>query len=197
MVAALHDVTAQAVEAYATTPRIEWVLHWPGQVVLVVTAIFWTQQMAAAITGGAAGALAAAAASNTADLNAVVELVRGELTGLQRATLSALVVMDVHARDVAAALAAEGLEGQPGHFSWLAQLRMYWVRSPGVLVHNSVHRVHSLAGVCDLLLTACVQHVRGGTWRSAHTPVLPYNDASCRRTPTRRSPRSATYPSAS
>jgi dynein heavy chain len=44
----------------------------------------------------------------------------------RRATLSALVVMDVHARDVVAQLAAEGIEGQPQHFSWLSQLRMYW-----------------------------------------------------------------------
>jgi hypothetical protein len=55
-----------------------------------------------------------------------VGLVRGELPGLARATLSSLVVMDVHARDVAAQLAAERLEGQPGHFSWLSQLRLYW-----------------------------------------------------------------------
>lgn len=52
--------------------------------------------------------------------------VRGKLTKMQRGTLSALVVMDVHARDVVVQLAAEGIEGQPGHFSWLAQLRMYW-----------------------------------------------------------------------
>jgi dynein heavy chain len=34
--------------------------------------------------------------------------------------------MDVHARDVAVDLAAQKLEGQPTHFSWLSQLRMYW-----------------------------------------------------------------------
>jgi dynein heavy chain len=39
--------------------------------------------------------------------------------------------MDVHARDVATRLAAEGIEGQPQHFSWLSQLRMYWEEPPG------------------------------------------------------------------
>lgn len=39
--------------------------------------------------------------------------------------------MDVHARDVVAQLAAEGIEGQPQHFSWLSQLRMYWEQPPG------------------------------------------------------------------
>jgi hypothetical protein len=33
--------------------------------------------------------------------------------------------MDVHARDVAEQLAAEGIEGEATHFSWLSQLRMY------------------------------------------------------------------------
>jgi hypothetical protein len=66
------------------------------------------------------------ACSCTAQLGDIVGLVRGELPDLARATLSALVVMDVHARDVAAQLAAEGIEGQASHFSWLSQLRMYW-----------------------------------------------------------------------
>ena len=56
---------------------------------------------------------------------------RGELPKLQRATLSALVVMDVHARDVTQSLAHEAIEGQPAHFSWLSQLRMYWEVGPG------------------------------------------------------------------
>lgn len=51
---------------------------------------------------------------------------RGNLSKLNRATLSALVVMDVHARDTVTALAEEKIDGEPQHFSWLSQLRMYW-----------------------------------------------------------------------
>jgi hypothetical protein len=43
MVDSVHAVIAQGIAAYPATPRHEWVLRWPGQVVLAVTAIFWTQ----------------------------------------------------------------------------------------------------------------------------------------------------------
>lgn len=56
----------------------------------------------------------------------IVDLVRGQLTKLQRATLGALVVMDVHARDVCTAL-ADGNITNESDFDWQAQLRSYWV----------------------------------------------------------------------
>ena len=55
-----------------------------------------------------------------------MDLVRGELTKLQRATLGALVVMDVHARDVVTQLAEKGVSSDKA-FDWQAQLRSYWV----------------------------------------------------------------------
>ncbi len=43
MFEAIHDVTARGIVDYAQRPRHEWVLQWPGMVVLVVTAVFWTR----------------------------------------------------------------------------------------------------------------------------------------------------------
>ncbi|GFH11920.1 uncharacterized protein HaLaN_07505 [Haematococcus lacustris] len=43
MFQAIHDVTARSIMDYAAKPRHQWVLEWPGMVVLVVTAVYWTR----------------------------------------------------------------------------------------------------------------------------------------------------------
>ncbi|KXZ55711.1 DHC8 protein [Gonium pectorale] len=127
MMESVQEMCRRGVLSYPTVPREQWVLEWPGQVVLVVSAIYWTRDVVAAITSPSATALTECAERNTAQLGKIVSLVRGELSKLNRATLSALVVMDVHARDVVVNLAKEeGVKGDPNHFSWLSQLRMYW-----------------------------------------------------------------------
>jgi dynein heavy chain len=52
----------------------------------------------------------------------VVNRVRGELSKLERKTLSALIVIDVHARDVTAELAMQGVTSETD-FEWISQLR--------------------------------------------------------------------------
>ncbi|KAK9828903.1 hypothetical protein WJX72_002692 [[Myrmecia] bisecta] len=125
MVESVRETCKQSVAAYAGRPREAWVLEWPGQAVLVVSAIYWTSSVTNALKSTAPGALQAQADTCTAQLADIVGLVRGQLTKLQRATLSALVVMDVHARDVVASLAQQRITNLTD-FAWLSQLRMYW-----------------------------------------------------------------------
>lgn len=55
MVESLRDVCGQGVAAYPGRPREAWVLDWPGQVILVVSAIFWTADVAAAMKSTSEG----------------------------------------------------------------------------------------------------------------------------------------------
>ena len=55
MVESMHETCKLGVAAYAQTAREKWVLEWPGQVVLVVTGIFWTLDVTNALTQGVAG----------------------------------------------------------------------------------------------------------------------------------------------
>ena len=55
----------------------------------------------------------------------LVGLVRGKLSNLERMILSALIVIDVHARDVTLGLRDDGIKSI-NEFEWISQLRYYW-----------------------------------------------------------------------
>lgn len=50
MVDSVRLVISKSIEAYASQPRRQWVLHWPGQVVLCVSSIYWTSEVPGAMT---------------------------------------------------------------------------------------------------------------------------------------------------
>merc|ERR1719238_284968 len=58
-------------------------------------------------------------------IETMVALVRGELTKLQRTLLGAMVVVDVHARDVVRSMIAKCVDRLES-FEWTRQLRYYW-----------------------------------------------------------------------
>ena len=58
-------------------------------------------------------------------INKMVELVRGDLKPLQRAVMGALIVIDVHARDVVKSMMKARVESL-NDFEWTRQLRYYW-----------------------------------------------------------------------
>ena len=45
MKSSLKSVMGEAVESYAQVPRTDWVLDWPGQVVLATNMIYWTLEV--------------------------------------------------------------------------------------------------------------------------------------------------------
>jgi dynein heavy chain len=60
-------------------------------------------------------------------LNKFSEMIRGNLTKLQRLKIVALVTIEVHARDVIEKLVKSGCS-DVNAFEWLSQLRLYWER---------------------------------------------------------------------
>uniref|UniRef100_A0A8C9SX66 Dynein axonemal heavy chain 3 n=1 Tax=Scleropages formosus TaxID=113540 RepID=A0A8C9SX66_SCLFO len=103
-------------------PRKKWVLRWPGQVVICASSVFWTSEVSEAIENNSLPAYLQQSNDQIAD---IVELVRGKLPGGARMTLGALTVIDVHARDVVAKLAHDGISSL-NDFQWMSQLRYYW-----------------------------------------------------------------------
>ena len=100
-------------------PRTEWVLMWPGQVVICGSQYFWTQAVSKALEEQRIEEYHVVQLRELDDLRT---LVRGKLTKKARETLSALITIEVHARDVVINLINEKIS-DVNAFEWLSQLR--------------------------------------------------------------------------
>ena len=49
MMGSLKDLAQNALDAYTKNPRTEWSKMWPGQIVLAVSQIYWTEEVEVAI----------------------------------------------------------------------------------------------------------------------------------------------------
>uniref|UniRef100_A0A803XM02 Dynein axonemal heavy chain 3 n=1 Tax=Meleagris gallopavo TaxID=9103 RepID=A0A803XM02_MELGA len=119
MLASVRQVLQDGIEGYIKVPRKAWVLQWPGQVVICVSSIYWTEAVSEAIRKGT---LQVRFSSQIGD---IVDLVRGKLPSGARLTLGALTVIDVHARDVVEKLVEDKITDL-NDFQWISQLRYYW-----------------------------------------------------------------------
>ncbi|KAH9098913.1 hypothetical protein LEN26_016540 [Aphanomyces euteiches] len=122
----IRDHTMRAIATYPTESREEWILKWPAQVVLGASQVYWTQEVNKAIVDKGNDGLKEYVEILNTQLDKVVMLVRGNLTKLERTTIGALVVIDVHARDTIAHMIQKGVENDQD-FEWISQLRYYWI----------------------------------------------------------------------
>ncbi|ERL86097.1 hypothetical protein D910_03511 [Dendroctonus ponderosae] len=121
---AVHLMVQKSIEDYPKRTRESWVLKWPGQCIQCVGSTFWTSEVTQAIKDGPA-VLKAYLAKCSNQITKIVDLVRGKLNTQNRITLGALVVLDVHQRDVLSGIVDAGVK-TINDFNWLCQLRYYW-----------------------------------------------------------------------
>nr|XP_036867942.1 dynein heavy chain 6, axonemal [Manis javanica] len=129
MFTSLRRLCKAAIADYLGKSRTDWVIAGhPSQVILTISQIMWCQDLTECLekeNGSHMEALEAFEKVNFERLNALAALVRGNLPKLHRNILTALITIDVHARDIVTELVQTKVEGVES-FDWQRQLRYYW-----------------------------------------------------------------------
>ena len=120
----LQRCTRDAYRSYREVPREKWVLQQPGQIVICVGQVYWTEEVTDSLHKHGNKGLHQYEKKLINQLGDIVTLVRGKLSPLDRMTLGALVTIDVHARDVITRMAEAGVKTHHD-FQWISQLRYY------------------------------------------------------------------------
>jgi len=100
--------------------REKWITQWQGQAVLAVSMMFWTSHAEEAMKKSGIAGLKQYYDKLNRQLQNTVGVVRTPISKLQRATLEALVVLDVHARDVINDELISNEVSDPLEFQWLS-----------------------------------------------------------------------------
>ncbi|XP_022171452.1 dynein heavy chain 3, axonemal-like isoform X1 [Myzus persicae] len=121
MMQSISEIVNNAVKEYANIKRNDWVLKWPGMVVVCAATINWTAEVETAIEKTS---LPAYLQKSNMQIENLVNSVCGALSKGERATVCALIVIDVHARDVVKNLTSLNISNIRD-FNWISQLRYY------------------------------------------------------------------------
>ncbi|KZC07229.1 Dynein heavy chain 3, axonemal [Dufourea novaeangliae] len=123
MVSSLRDIAEESIISYFTAAREEWMFSWPGQIVICGSQVHWTSEVCESIESHTTRQYLETC--NT-QIEETVSLVRGKLDPGARTTINALIVIDVHARDVVRLLVDRQVTDVMD-FDWISQLRYYWL----------------------------------------------------------------------
>ncbi len=132
MIQSVHVVVEKCIADHGKRPRTQWVISWPGQAVLNGDMYNWTEETEAALKKSGVVGLQNYHDKLNKQMEDIVNLVRGDLDKLARCTLQAMIVMDVHNKDVIKQLVHQNIE-DINDFMWLAQMRYYWENNDSVV----------------------------------------------------------------
>lgn len=126
----LNRLFAQSIDAYEEKPRDVWVFDWPAQVALCITQIWWSieiNEVFRKVEEGYDSAMKDYQRKQIMQLNALINLLLGELSGGDRQKIMTICTIDVHSRDVVSKMIAHKVTNA-STFQWQSQLRHRWDR---------------------------------------------------------------------
>ncbi|CCW63595.1 unnamed protein product [Phytomonas sp. EM1] len=127
MKASIREQLRQAIGDYTMQKRVDFVRAWPGQVVIAICSLFWTMEATRALQEEGTIGLSSFYEKCTSQLDDLIILVRDKsIRPVERCTLEALVVIEVHAKDIIGMLCEKGVDNL-NSFDWIAQLHYYWI----------------------------------------------------------------------
>lgn len=151
MLSSIKMETLNSWNDYAQTDRVEWITKWPGMAVLAVSQIYWAADIESKIP---VGKLDEYFENLQQQLIDTVAMIRSKkITNLDRITVKALIVIDVHAKDVVEHLIKSKVKTFDD-FQWLRQLR-YYMTDTGVdvrIINASVPYAYEYLGNSDRLV---------------------------------------------
>ncbi|XP_065178852.1 dynein axonemal heavy chain 6-like [Sycon ciliatum] len=125
----LRKLTKFAIGDYESKLRHEWVTQHSSQVVLTVSQIMWCRDLTECLMAedheDVLKNVKEAEQRCFQNLNKLAGLVRGVLPKLVRSILTALITIDVHARDTVTNMVNGKVTGV-NDFEWVKNLRYYW-----------------------------------------------------------------------
>uniref|UniRef100_T1IU37 Dynein beta chain, ciliary n=1 Tax=Strigamia maritima TaxID=126957 RepID=T1IU37_STRMM len=124
----VRDYMQEAVITYEEKAREVWIFDYMAQVSLCGTQIWWTTEVSIAcgrLEEGYENALKDYFKKQVQQLNALINILVGEMSSIDRQKVMTICTIDVHARDVVNKMIVQKIENSQA-FLWQSQLRHRW-----------------------------------------------------------------------
>jgi dynein heavy chain len=118
----VRDALFKSIQTYTSEGRVKWFFEHPGQCSLNGSQVHWTKEVEEAIQKKK---LKQFVEKLNNQLLEMVKLERSNFSMMQNITIEALIVIDVHAKEVIEILEKMNIT-DVGAFEWISQLRYYW-----------------------------------------------------------------------
>ncbi|GLD91835.1 hypothetical protein PINS_up000368 [Pythium insidiosum] len=132
MVNTLEKIFAQCLVGYKGKKE-KWIKDFPGQLLITCGQTAWTNECIKALNEVAKGekkALKQLKKKWISYLNKLADMVRGQLSSIERKKVVALITIEIHSRDVIDRLVKQNCKSV-NDFDWLMQLRFYFNKELG------------------------------------------------------------------